>query len=152
MYKMPYFARRGMIRLLILNVLREGPMHGYEIIKKIESRFMGLYTPSPGTIYPNLRCLEVEGFVEFYMEDGRKVYRITDKGLKLLEEKRSALNSFFESKARSLPPEKAKLVQVGKNIFHDVFLSLHTLSPQKASEIANILTSTRKKIRKVIEG
>lgn len=140
------------MRLLILNVLREGPMHGYEIIKKIESKFMGLYTPSPGAVYPNLRCLKKEGLVESYREDGRKVYRITDRGLKLLEEKRSALNSFFESKARSLPPEKAKLIQVGRNIFHDVFLSLHTLSPQQVSEIADILIRARKKIRKVIEG
>ncbi|MGI8448543.1 MAG: PadR family transcriptional regulator, partial [Streptosporangiaceae bacterium] len=56
------------------------PRHGYEVIRLLQDRFMGVYAPSPGTIYPRLARLEEEGLVTHDEADGRKVYRITDKG------------------------------------------------------------------------
>jgi len=61
-------------------LLDEAPRHGYEVIRLLQDRFMGVYAPSPGTIYPRLARLEEEGLVTHDEVDGRKVYRITDKG------------------------------------------------------------------------
>jgi len=76
---MAVFAH-GQMRLYLLALLNEGPRHGYEIIRALEERFNGLYSPSAGTVYPRLAKLEEEGLVE-RTEDGRKAtYRITDAG------------------------------------------------------------------------
>lgn len=78
--------RRGDMKFLLLEVLKEGPRHGYEIISELEQRFRG-YRPSPGSVYPTLQMLEEGGFVTGEEVDGKKVYTITDAGLKLLEER-----------------------------------------------------------------
>ena len=70
----------GRLRLYLLKLLDESPRHGYEVIRLLQDRFMGVYAPSPGTIYPRLARLEEEGLVTHDEADGRKVYRITDKG------------------------------------------------------------------------
>ena len=72
--------RHGNLRLYLLKLLDEAPRHGYEIIRLLQDRFLGVYAPSPGTIYPRLARLEEEGLVTHDETDGRKVYRITDKG------------------------------------------------------------------------
>jgi DNA-binding PadR family transcriptional regulator len=72
--------RHGGLRLYLLKLLDEAPRHGYEVIRLLQDRFLGVYAPSPGTIYPRLARLEEEGLVTHDEVDGRKVYRITDKG------------------------------------------------------------------------
>src|SRR5439155_26135378 len=78
--------RRGDIKFLLLEALKEGPKHGYEIIQDFEGRFRG-YRPSPGSVYPTLQMLEEGGFVTSEEIDGKRVYTITDAGLKLLEKR-----------------------------------------------------------------
>lgn len=70
----------GRLRLYLLKLLDDGPRHGYELIRLLEDRFLGLYAPSAGTIYPRLQRLEVEGLVTHTAAGGRKVYEITDAG------------------------------------------------------------------------
>ena len=72
--------RHGRLRLYLLKLLEESPRHGYDVIRALEDRFLGLYAPSAGTVYPRLARLETEGLVTSADEDGRKVYRITDAG------------------------------------------------------------------------
>ena len=72
--------RHGRLRLYLLKLLDESPRHGYEVIRLLQDRFMGVYAPSPGTIYPRLARLEEEGLVTHDEVDGKKVYRITEKG------------------------------------------------------------------------
>jgi DNA-binding PadR family transcriptional regulator len=78
--------RRGGMKYLLLEILKEGPRHGYEIISGLEGRFHG-YRPSPGSVYPTLQMLEEGGFVTSQEVDGKKVYTITEAGLKLLDER-----------------------------------------------------------------
>ncbi len=75
----PVFGH-GRLRLYLLRLLAEGPRHGYELIRLLEERFMGLYQPSAGTIYPRLSKLTEEGLVIQTQQGGRKVYEITDAG------------------------------------------------------------------------
>jgi DNA-binding PadR family transcriptional regulator len=72
--------RHGGLRLYLLKLLDEAPRHGYEVIRLLQDRFLGVYAPSPGTIYPRLARLEEEGLVTHDEVDGKKVYRITDAG------------------------------------------------------------------------
>lgn len=75
----PVFGH-GRLRLYLLKLLDEAPRHGYEIIRLLQDRFLGVYAPSPGTIYPRLARLEEEGLVTHEEEHGKKVYRLTDRG------------------------------------------------------------------------
>jgi DNA-binding PadR family transcriptional regulator len=87
----PVFSH-GRLRLYLLKLLEESPRHGYDVIRLLEDRFMGLYAPSPGTIYPRLQRLEAEGLVTQSQEGGRKVYRITDAGRQELASRREELD------------------------------------------------------------
>ena len=87
----PVFSH-GRLRLYLLKLLDESPRHGYDVIRLLEDRFMGLYAPSPGTIYPRLQRLEAEGLVTQSQEGGRKVYQITDAGRQELASRREELD------------------------------------------------------------
>ena len=84
--------RHGSLRLYLLRLLDEEPRHGYEVIRLLRDRFMGVYSPSPGTIYPRLARLEEEGLVTHDEVDGRKVYRITEAGREELRSRSDELD------------------------------------------------------------
>ncbi|WP_213452512.1 PadR family transcriptional regulator [Rhizomonospora bruguierae] len=81
----------GRLRLYLLKLLAEGPRHGYELIRLLEDRFLGLYVPSAGTIYPRLQRMEAEGLVTHTAAGGRKTYEITDAGRAELAERAGEL-------------------------------------------------------------
>lgn len=81
---------RGDVKYLILSVLKDGPKHGYEIIREIETRSQGAYAPSPGTIYPTLQMLEDLGYVRSQTQADRRVYELTDAGRAYLDEHRAS--------------------------------------------------------------
>jgi DNA-binding PadR family transcriptional regulator len=88
---------QGDLKLVILRLLEEKPRHGYEIIKELEQRSAGAYSPSPGTIYPTLTMLEDMGYARAVPEEGgKKIYEITDEGRKHLAENSSTVNDVFE--------------------------------------------------------
>lgn len=80
----------GELRLLILAMIAERPRHGYQIIKAIEDRFAGAYSPSPGVVYPTLAWLEDMGYALIEPEaGGRRLCRITAAGTVFLDENRA---------------------------------------------------------------
>lgn len=88
----PAVFGHGHLRLYLLFVLDERPMHGYEIIQALKDRFGGTYVPSAGTIYPRLAKLEAEGLVT-KQSDGRKtVYALTEAGRAELNDRRDELD------------------------------------------------------------
>ena len=97
------FFAHGDLRLVILHLMSEKPRHGYEMIKWIEEAVAGIYSPSPGTIYPTLTMLEEAGqIVVLPNDDGpRKLYQITDHGLAFLEANRSALMTLLTRMAEA---------------------------------------------------
>lgn len=86
----PVFAH-GALRLYILALLETGPKYGYELIKALNERFGGTYSPSAGTIYPRLGKLEEEGLVATESAGRRTNYHITAAGLAELNSRRDDL-------------------------------------------------------------
>ncbi len=83
---------KGSTVVLVLNLIKNKPMYGYEMIKSMEISSGGAFQWKEGTLYPILHGLEVEGMLESFWDDKesgrkRKYYRITDKGLKNLSQK-----------------------------------------------------------------
>ncbi len=86
----------GEMKYVILRLLKEKPRHGYEVIKALEEKMGGWYTPSPGTVYPTLQLLEDQGLVRVVQEDGKKVYHITPEGEQFLKEHRDTIDEIFD--------------------------------------------------------
>ncbi len=86
----------GDMKYVILRTIKDKPMHGYEVMKALEDKTRGCYTPSPGTVYPTLQWLEDEGLVQSEDRDGKKVYSITDAGREFLEENKSSVEEIFD--------------------------------------------------------
>ncbi|MET7964223.1 PadR family transcriptional regulator [Micromonospora zamorensis] len=92
----------GRLRLYLLKLLDDGPKHGYELIRLLEDRFLGLYAPSAGTIYPRLQRLEAEGLVSHTAAGGRKTYDITDAGRAELHQRAGELTELESDIAASV--------------------------------------------------
>ncbi|MFJ9413314.1 PadR family transcriptional regulator [Streptomyces sp. NPDC101227] len=73
-------ARRGDVRASILALLKDRPMHGYEMIQEIAERSGGAWKPSPGSVYPTLQLLEDEGLITNASEGGKKLFSLTEAG------------------------------------------------------------------------
>lgn len=86
----------GEVKFVILRLLKEKPSHGYELIKALEEKLAGCYSPSPGTVYPTLQMLEDQGYVRAVEENGKRVYHITPEGEAFLATNRSTVDEIFD--------------------------------------------------------
>ncbi|HYX73587.1 MAG TPA: PadR family transcriptional regulator [Steroidobacteraceae bacterium] len=85
----------GELQLVLLAQLAERARHGYELIKALEERSGGFYSPSPGMVYPALSWLEEMGYASVVAEGSRKLYSITDGGRTYLKENREAADAML---------------------------------------------------------
>jgi len=86
----------GDLRLIALALIAEQPRHGYEIIKVLEEKTAGWYSPSPGIVYPTLTFLEEAGYVTAQAEGAKKLYAITDEGRAHLDQNRDFVDAVLE--------------------------------------------------------
>src|SRR5262249_4639395 len=100
---------QGDLRLIALALIAEQPRHGYEIIKLLEEKTAGWYSPSPGIVYPTLTYLEDAGYVTAHAERAQKLFSITDEGRAYLEENREFVDAVLAR--MSAIGEKAKRIR-----------------------------------------
>ncbi len=106
---------QGHLKFVILRLLDEKPRHGYEIIKEIEERFGGMYSPSPGTIYPTLTMLEDLGYARARPEEGgKKIYEITGEGRAHLAENQPLIDDIF-----------SRIADFANSIFGEPMMEVH---------------------------
>lgn len=96
MFRVGKMLADGDLRVVVLALLNEGPRHGYDIIKAMEERSHGVYSPSPGVVYPTLTYLEEVGYVSATAEGNKKVYAISDAGKAHLAENRELADMVLE--------------------------------------------------------
>jgi DNA-binding PadR family transcriptional regulator len=135
----PVFGH-GRLRLYLLKLLDESPRHGYEIIRLLQDRFLGLYAPSAGTVYPRLAKLEQEGLVTHSVEGGRKVYRITEAGRAELAARQSEIDA-LEAEIRESVYERAREIRdevrtSARNLREELRQAARDVSPTPTSRAA----------------
>ena len=86
----------GDLKLITLSLLAEAPRHGYDIIKALEERTSGIYSPSPGVVYPTLTFLEEAGYAASAADGNKKVFSITEAGQAHLTENREMIDGVLE--------------------------------------------------------
>lgn len=133
----------GGLRLYLLLLLGEEPRHGYELIRLLEDRFMGLYTPSAGTIYPRLSALEEDGLVEHEVVDGRKVYRLTAAGEAELEARRDEIAAVAAEAVQSAR-------QLATEIRDEVRSSVRDLRRELKGAVRDVKREERRVKREVV--
>jgi DNA-binding PadR family transcriptional regulator len=136
---------QGDLKLVILQLLEEKPRHGYDIIKALEEKSGGAYSPSPGTVYPTLSLLEEMDYAKATLEEsGKKVYAITAEGRKYLAENRTTVDDVLE-----------RLVQFGESLFGGrPMAGAHEAMGQLARAYARIVMrggATPEQVQKVAE-
>ena len=135
--------RHGRLRLYLLRLLDEEPRHGYEVIRLLRDRFMGVYAPSPGTIYPRLARLEEEGLVTHDEENGRKVYRITEAGREELRNRGDELDELEEELSASV----SDIVREVREDVRDTVRSLREELTRAAREMRGVERDARDQAR-----
>jgi DNA-binding PadR family transcriptional regulator len=99
-------AGRGDVRDAILLLLAEQPRHGYELIREIQERTNGAWTPSPGAIYPALSLLEDEGLVTIAPEGGRRLANLSEAGRAYVTAHGEELGDPFQDAAARTPKSR----------------------------------------------
>jgi DNA-binding PadR family transcriptional regulator len=96
------FFDHGDLRYVLLGLIADGPRHGYELMKAIEEKFGGLYSPSPGVIYPTLTLLEELGYIRPESAEGpRKQFVITPEGAAFLADNKAVVDQIFARMAEA---------------------------------------------------
>ena len=146
---------RGDIKFVLLDLLRDHPSYGYEIIRALEERFGGLYTPSAGTVYPTLQMLEEMGYVTSSQAEGRKVYTITTEGLQFLEERkgrvsdvRQRMSGWWDRKAAST--EMHDMLDEMKDMLKMMKRRRRNITPEKLQRIREILERAQREIEDLL--
>jgi DNA-binding PadR family transcriptional regulator len=90
----------GDLRYVLLQLIAERPRYGYELIKTIEEQFGGMYSPSPGVVYPTLTLLEELGYVRAESSEGTKrLFSVTEEGANYLAANRAQVDAVFSRMA-----------------------------------------------------
>jgi DNA-binding PadR family transcriptional regulator len=111
---------KGDLKYIVLDLVKDKPSHGYEIMRGLEESFHGFYTPSAGSVYPTLQMLEDLGYVGSLERDGKKVYTITEEGKKFLNDRQEVVERIKgQMKDWSGPPMSEE--------FHDAMQELGSL-------------------------
>lgn len=92
----PRMFDSGSLRLVVLGLIAEEPRHGYDIIKALEAKFQGAYSPSPGAIYPMLQMMEEADLVASSADGNKRLYSITEQGRGYLAEQQAELDRLNE--------------------------------------------------------
>jgi DNA-binding PadR family transcriptional regulator len=147
--KIARFFRRGLLRYMILDLINEGPLHGYEIMKHFQDEFNGLYQPSSGSTYPILQAFDEQGYVNVEEMDGKKVYSITPKGKEFLKTKESEFQKRIERMETFISKRKG-LHKEMRNLAGLLMMNYPDLTEKQSSEIEKIIKETRRKISEVV--
>lgn len=148
---------RGDFKFLILDLLKDKPRHGYEIIRELEAKSYGFYSPSPGSVYPTLQYLEDMGYVSAQEQDGKRVYTITAEGLKFLNEQSGTVDDIkdymrghWHDRGSEFGAQFRELMREYGEIGRQLGQRARRLSSEKLPRIGAVLKNALTEIEKII--
>lgn len=142
-------APRGDVRAAVLALLREKPMHGYQIIAEIGERSGGAWKPSPGSVYPTLQMLTDEGLLKAEESGGRKTYALTEEGRFVAEAEADKPAPWENSGSRdggrpgALPKAGIELAQAAAQVGR-------TGNAEQVQEAVSVLEDARRKLYAIL--
>ncbi len=147
--------QKGDLKYVVLDLLKGKPRYGYEIIRALEEQSHGLYTPSPGVVYPTLQMLEEMGYASSQERDGKKVYTITEEGHQFLVERKDLADEVRSHiKHRWSFRNIGRMAMVMKEyhaLEHVLGRGIRSLDATKAQRVREILSRAYKEIETILE-
>ena len=143
--------RRGSARLLILNVLSSRPMHGYDVAKEISALFSGRYEPSPGVVYPTLQWLEDQDYVAGTHDNGKTVYKITDRGSGFLGDNKDKLELIMKFVNGQTTGDEFPLKRSAARLERTILVALPEMSLDRRAQVAKILDDASERISRLMD-
>jgi DNA-binding PadR family transcriptional regulator len=146
---------KGDLKYVILQLLSERPAHGYEVIRALEERFGGMYTPSAGAVYPTLQMLEDMEYVSSAQQDGKRVYSITDEGRRFLEEQKEVVDAIRQRTSSWWNPRLRNEFHEMKHELQDLARTLrhrgrHYTDPDTIRRIREVIGRARREIDEIL--
>jgi DNA-binding PadR family transcriptional regulator len=122
------------LQLMLLALLDAQPSHGYELIKALETRSNGFYSPSPGMVYPALTYLEELGYVTVQLEGNRKRYELAEPGRQHLADNRDRVELML-----------AKLTHIARKMdsVRRAFAGQEALDPDEGGWLPELIEARR---------
>ena len=146
---------KGDLKYVILDLLREKPRYGYEIIRALEERSHGFYTPSPGVVYPTLQMLEEMGYASAAERDGKKIYTITEEGSKFLAEQKDFTDEVKSHMKRHWNAENISMFAQMMGEFGELARMMghraRRVAPDKMKRIREVVSSASQEIKAILE-
>jgi DNA-binding PadR family transcriptional regulator len=148
--------QKGDLKYVILELLKDRPRHGYDIIRELEEESYGFYKPSPGVIYPTLQMLQEMGYAASTEQEGKKIYSITQEGIEF-----SNRQSNIASGVRRQMKNRWSFKNIGRMIgimreYHALEDLLgrgfRSLDERKAEQVRQILSRAYQEIECVLGG
>jgi DNA-binding PadR family transcriptional regulator len=147
--------QKGDLKYVILNLLKEKPRYGYEIIRSLEESSHGFYTPSPGVVYPTLQMLEEMGYASSTDRDGKKVFTITEEGRGFLSERKDTADAVKDQmKHRWHFKNFAKMAMVMKEMHvleNTISRRMRHAEPEKLERVRAVISQAGEEIRAILE-
>ena len=146
---------KGDLKYVILDLLKEKPRYGYEIIRALEERSHGFYTPSPGVVYPTLQMLEEMGYASATERDGKKIYTITEEGSKFLAEQKDFTDEVKSHMRNHWNPENMGVIMEMMGDFRElgrlVRQRVGSIEPDKMQRIREVISRASQEIKTILE-
>lgn len=142
-------ARRGDVRAAVLALLAERPMHGYEMIKEIEERTEGAWTPSAGSIYPTLQLLEDEGLISGQEIESKRRFSLTETGAAEQAEMAGETTPWDAVRADAAP-DQIQLADSMKKLHHAIRQAFTAADQGQQKRVRELLDETRRKIYAIL--
>jgi DNA-binding PadR family transcriptional regulator len=130
-----------------LLLLAEEPRNGYQIMQEVQERSGGVWSPSPGSVYPALAQLEDEGLIRTDESDGRKLFAITDEGRAVVADRDADRPAPWEQTGDGDLHELGKLMREVASAFMQV---MRTGSPSQTAKAAGVLAATRRDLYRIL--
>ena len=147
--------QKGDLKYVILDLIKDKPCHGYEIMQILEERSHGFYKPSPGAVYPTLQLLEEMGYIEATHQNGKKVYAITDEGMKFLSEREHFAEGIKQHmrdcwSKKNAPEMREAMVEIGR-IGRLLGRRFRSIDAEKMKRIREVITRAHNDIEAILE-
>jgi len=147
--------QKGDLKYVILDLLKDKPRYGYEIIRALEERSYGFYKPSAGVVYPTLQMLEEMGYASSVERDGKRVYTITEDGRHFLDERRDSADEVRSHMRHHWNPKNfgpiggimSEIAKLGKSVGPRI----RNADPEQLNRISEVVSRARREIEAILE-
>lgn len=141
--------RRGVLKFALLKLLSEIPRHGYDLIREIREKG---WAGGAGSVYPLLAALEAAGFIAGRDEDGRRIYELTQKGRKMMEERWADVGRFFEDddEEEGMRDRRAQMRESAARLMQAVSQLGYSSKSETIERVRELLDETRKEVYRLL--